>query len=106
MKKADSVLCKQILDWLNSRKHTFFFKTHGSGFLQAGVPDLVGCIYGHFVAFEVKMPGKEKTVTKLQKYYLDRFFESFGWVIVVTSLDEVKKYLGGRLPDNILDAIN
>jgi hypothetical protein len=88
MKKQESILCKKILDWMNAQTHTFFFKTHGSGFLQAGIPDLVGSIWGNSVVMEIKLPGKEDTVTKIQRYYLDKFRSALSWSFVVTSLDQ------------------
>lgn len=41
------------------------YKTHDS--VRIGVPDLIICVRGRFVALEVKRPGKEKEMEIVQK---------------------------------------
>ena len=48
----------------------WFIKVHGGAFQAAGVPDILGCFKGRFVAFEVKRPGCKPT--KLQLYVIGR----------------------------------
>jgi hypothetical protein len=37
----------------------WLFKTHGSEYQPAGLPDLIGCLRGRFFGLEVKEPGEE-----------------------------------------------
>jgi hypothetical protein len=72
----------------------YVFKVHGGRF-SAGIPDLVGCMDGQFFGFEVKLPGRTNTVTKLQQANLTRIEEAGGVAAVVTTVDEALE----KLPD-------
>lgn len=57
-------------------KDIWFIKIWGGGFQRAGIPDILACINGKFVAIELKGPtGKP---TELQKYNIARINESKG----------------------------
>ena len=43
----------KIKKWLKDRNY-WFFKVHGSIFQPSGIPDILACINGKFVAIEVK----------------------------------------------------
>lgn len=62
-------------------------KTHGSPHL-AGVPDLLLCYRGYFVAMEVKRPETRGTVTMRQRVFLNQIAEAGGLSGVVVSVDE------------------
>lgn len=47
-------------------KNIWFFKVHGGPFQKDGIPDLVGCCYGMFFAFEVKEPDGEESEVQLE----------------------------------------
>jgi len=55
---------------------------------RGGVPDLLCCIGGRFVAFEVKAAGGR--VTPLQANNIEMIKQNGGLAYVVKSLDEVK----------------
>jgi hypothetical protein len=50
----------------HSKKEGWWVKIHGGPFQIRGVPDILGCYKGKFVAFEVKVPGKEDTQSAMQ----------------------------------------
>ena len=50
---------------------------------KAGVPDLLVCYKGKFIAIEVKAPGKLNNTSELQKYNLDLVKASGGISLVV-----------------------
>jgi len=52
-----------------------------------GVPDVIACINGQFVAFEVKN-GTRGVVTQLQEYNLEQIRKSMGLAFIVRSFDE------------------
>ena len=64
-------------------------KNHGDG-LSSGRPDIEACVDGHFVAIEVKMPGKK--ATDIQTHILDKIRSAGGWAVV---LDDVIKLRAG-----------
>lgn len=57
----------------------------------AGIPDIIACIGGRFVAFEVKAPGNK--LTKLQEITLQRIRDAKGQAFKVTSAAEVAAIL-------------
>jgi hypothetical protein len=61
-------------------------KNHGGQF-SSGRPDIEGCLKGYHFGLEVKMPGRENTVTKHQQYHLDCIAEAGGISAVVSDPD-------------------
>lgn len=57
-----------------------------------GLPDILGCVRGNFVALELKTKSK---VTKLQAHTLSRIERARGWAYVVTphNFEQVLEYL-------------
>ena len=62
-------------------KGCWYFKVWGGGFQKAGIPDLICCINGHFVAIEVKGPNGKPT--ELQKWNLRKIKESKGIGVIL-----------------------
>ena len=60
---------------------------------KTGVPDLVFCYDGKFMACEVKRKGLKRNVTKLQQYHIDLINKTGGLAFVADSLDDVKLHL-------------
>lgn len=58
-----------------------------------GLPDIIGCYMGVFLGLEVKLPGKEKTMTVLQKARLDAIVAAGGLGEMVTSWEDVESIL-------------
>jgi Holliday junction resolvase len=61
----------------------FFPATHGYG--RSGVPDIVCCVKGRFLAIECKAPGKKPTA--LQEREMGRIGEAGGVALVIDSED-------------------
>jgi len=91
MKERDIVTA--IMRYLKSVTGTpciptcFAFKTHGGLYGTAGLPDIICCINGRFVAFEVKTP--QGKLTKLQSITLERINAAKGIAYKVQSVDDV-----------------
>ena len=79
-----------IMRFLKNEVSCFAWKTHGNQF-SAGIPDIIACVHGRFVAFEVKQPGGKPT--KLQEATLRRIGAAGGVATVVHSLNEAKEAL-------------
>jgi len=87
MREKDIV--KSITDYLKSVPDCFAWKEHGGQYGTAGLPDIIACIGGRFVAFEVKTPvGK---LTKLQESTITKINAAKGQAFKVTSLQEVRE---------------
>lgn len=65
---------------------------------RVGVPDLIACYRGFFVAFEVKRPGGK--ATKIQEHEIERIKKCGGRAYVVDRSREVEKALN-RIDDEI-----
>jgi penicillin-binding protein-related factor A (putative recombinase) len=84
-------ITNKILKYLKTQDKCYCFKEHGGSYGSAGIPDIICCYHGRFVAFEVKTE-KGKT-TKLQEVNIRNIREACGVALVVRSLDEVKDAL-------------
>ena len=84
----EKLLTEKIKQYLKSVDGLFFWKQHGGMYAQAGVPDIVCCYNGRFVAFEVKT-GKGKT-TLLQEMTIRQIIKAGGYAMVVRSVEEVR----------------
>jgi len=62
---------------------------------RAGVPDLLVCLNGLFIAIEVKKRGN--TTSALQKHHLNRIRRANGISIVAFSVEDVKQVLAEEL---------
>ena len=88
----EKTITNSILKHLKSLPDCFAYKEHGGMYGRAGLPDIICCYRGRFVAFEVKTDkGK---LTKLQEATLQKITEAGGVAYKVTSLLEVKVILG------------
>jgi Holliday junction resolvase len=95
VRKGGSMLEKDIvaaiMRHLKTTENCFAWKTHGGMYSVAGIPDIICCLNGRFVAFEVKTEtGK---LTKLQGSTIARIKAAKGKAFMVTSLQEAKEIL-------------
>lgn len=63
-------------------------KTHGGIHMRAW-PDIVACYRGWFIGLEVKLPGKERTLTDHQAHTLEQIADADGESLVVTTVAQV-----------------
>lgn len=89
MKESDIV--RTILKYLKTVPDCFCWKEHGGMYGTAGIPDIICCYRGKFVAFEVKTE-KGKT-TALQESVINKIQKCSGKVAVVRSVDDAKAVL-------------
>jgi len=80
-----------IMRYLKTVPGCFFWKQHGGQFGTAGLPDVICCINGRFVAFEVKTPSGK--LTKLQEATINKINAAGGFARMVTGVDEVKEII-------------
>lgn len=62
-------------------------KVHGGPYQIAGVPDLIGCVAGKFIALEVKMPNGGDP-TEIQKIQISRIKKAGGYARAVRTPQE------------------
>ncbi len=91
MKENDIV--KAILKYLKTAPRCFAWKEHGGMYGTAGIPDIIACVNGRFIAFEVKTEiGK---TTALQDATIRKINAAGGKAVVVRSVAEVRTIIEG-----------
>ena len=85
-----------ILRHLKQRPRCFAWKTHGGMYGTAGIPDIIACVGGRFVALEVKQPGGK--LSRLQEATIEKIRTAGGVAAMVTSVDEAKRVLPAETP--------
>lgn len=75
----EQVFQKKIIDWLE-KEGAWVVKFHASGMTKKGVPDLLVCWKGNFLALEVKTNSR---TTEIQKYQIDKIIKANGYAFVV-----------------------
>lgn len=93
----ESQLVKKIVLEVQKRyPDAWILKVHGGGYQRAGVPDVLLCVAGRFVAVEVKhrKPGEseeamQRRVTARQRKEIEDIHRAGGVASVVSSVDEV-----------------
>lgn len=83
----------KIKQYLKTVEDLYFFKEHGGLYGTAGVPDIICCYKGRFIALEVKAP--DGKATALQDATIRRIIGAGGIARIVRSLEEVKSIIGG-----------
>ena len=84
---AEKDVVDKIKKYLKTVPECFFWKEHGGMYGTAGIPDIIACVDGRFVAFEVKTETGQ--LSKLQKVTLGRIREAGGRAYMVRSAAEV-----------------
>lgn len=77
------------------KEGAFAQKIHGGTFQSRGLPDIIMCYRGRFIGLEVKLPGKESTVSDLQRKKLWDIYNAGGYAMMVTSVQEASRVLKG-----------
>ena len=99
----EAAITAAIQRYLKTVPHCFYFKEHGGQYGTAGLPDIICCYRGRFVAFEVKT--ETGRLSKLQEITIAKIKAAKGEACIVRSVEEVKQILDTlEVPyDNRLD---
>lgn len=87
----ESELINKIKSYLNGISDCFYWKEHGGQYGTAGVPDIIVCYRGRFIAFEAKEGNNKPTV--LQEITIRKILQAGGYALVVRSVEEVKQVI-------------
>ena len=81
-------------------KGCWYVKYFANGFTKAGIPDILACVNGYFVAIEVKASNGKPS--KLQLYNRDKIREAEGVSIILypEQWDKFKKVINDLLYHN------
>ena len=81
----------KIKKWLKDKGY-WYFKVHGSIYQPSGIPDILACINGKFVAIEVKR-SEGGIISPLQKAQIEMIKKNGGIAGVANSMDEFLEIL-------------
>ena len=93
----EKTITNQILKYLKSLSECFAFKEHGGLYGTSGIPDIIVCYKGKFLAFEVKT--EKGKLSKLQEITIEKIRNAKGVAFKVTSLEEAKEILEEVMPE-------
>lgn len=89
---SEKQLIQGIRNYLATLSECFFWKEHGGQYGTAGIPDIIVCYKGKFVAFEAKV-GRNKP-TKLQSATIEQIQNAGGYAMVVRSVADAQTLIG------------
>lgn len=89
----EATIVKNICNYLKKLDKCFFWKEHGGMYGTTGLPDIIICYKGKFLALEVKRPGGK--LTKLQEKTIKDIKAAGGKAYIVTSVEEVREIMEG-----------
>jgi len=94
----ENQIISAIKAYLKTIPNCYSYKTHGGFYGSAGLPDIICCIGGAFIAFEVKTDSGKTTA--LQEACIRRIREAGGTAEVVRCASDVRaiveKLAGGK----------
>lgn len=90
MAQKESALSRRIVKALKAEygRDLFVFKVHGSEFMMAGLPDLIGVYRGFMFAFETKIPDNGNKTSARQDYVIALMRRAGAYVDVPRSVAE------------------
>ena len=82
---------RRIKEYLKTIDGLFYWKVFSGMYCTAGIPDIVICYKGQFIALEVKTPDGKPTT--LQVATIKKIREAGGVAEVVRSVEEVREII-------------
>lgn len=90
MMTPEAKVKKAIKTFLTQLAHCWFCVPNAGGYGVAGIPDILVCYRGFFLAIEVKAPGKLKGTTPLQQTQLRAINNAMGFALVADDVRMVR----------------
>ena len=80
-----------IVKWLKAR-NIWYFMPVSNGMGRHGIPDVICCWNGKFLAIECKAPGKRANASALQEREIAAIRMAKGWAVVVDDVAQLDEY--------------
>jgi hypothetical protein len=95
-------ITKGIINYINARKDCFAFRVNNAGVYdeakkvyrksdRSGIADIIACLWGEFVAIEVKNKTTRDRMSEAQKGFEAAVTDAGGWYFIVTDYEEFVK---------------
>lgn len=82
---AEKAFENEIKKFLSSLPNTYYFKYWAGPYSKSGIPDIIACVNGHFVAIEVK--ADKGHPSELQKHNIRLIQSAKGYACIVYPKD-------------------
>lgn len=86
--KPETKLVQEIMLALKRECSGLYFNVNGNPFQRKGISDILGVSEGYFIAIEVKIKGKESTLTEHQKRFIRDVEKAGGIAFMTTSAED------------------
>ena len=86
---SEKRVVNKIIAYLRSQG-AWCFKVHGGPMQIIGLPDVIACYRGYFLAIEVKAPDNQDGVTDLQKDTLEAISRAGGLACVAVNVTDIE----------------
>lgn len=93
MAKTPEAKVKDALKKELALRGIWYFMPAANGFGKVGIPDIICCYEGKFLAIEAKAPGKRHNTTPNQDARIDEIRAAKGWALVVDDVQQLKEFL-------------
>ena len=90
--KNESQLTSQIKNLLKS-KGAYCEKIFGGGYQASGIPDILCCYRGYFIAIEVKSPTGKGRASDIQKLKIKAIRDAGGVAFITDNIEDVERVL-------------
>lgn len=95
--KPETKLVQKIMLALKRECSGLYFNVNGNPFQRKGISDILGVSEGYFIAIEVKLEGKEDTLTQHQKRFIRDVKKAGGIAFMTTNAeDAVRRVKSGK----------
>jgi Holliday junction resolvase len=99
LKVKEKWVKKKVVDYLKSHGLYYFFPV-ASGWMSAGVPDIICCVKGRFVGIECKAGKNKPTAIQLKNHREIQLNEGHVMVINEDNLDHMKEVIDELIRSN------
>lgn len=91
----ESNLVRKVKTYITTTflKEAWILKTVGNASQRSGVPDIICCIQGKFIAIETKREDGSGEISNQQTIEAKCIKNAGGWVIISDNFNEIKKFI-------------
>lgn len=105
VQKSESELQTDMIKYLQSKK-IYNININPGRFMRAGIPDLICCVKGLFVAIEIKRPDGKGVTSALQEINIEQIKKSGGIAVVMDNYIEFTKFVDKLLECEVIKQWN
>lgn len=94
-KKPETLFKEKVMRYLDSIPNVWYLKIYGNAVQSGGIPDLLVCYKGRFVALELKDPDEKNKYgeTSRQRMHIKRIIKCGGIGATVNSIEQIDEIL-------------